>query len=114
MPREVHRGQLEEGAARRHLHDGPTPLSDKHCFSLPGCSMPLGMESRGIPDQRISASSYSTTVFSSWSPSQARLNLQGRTNAWRPKVAHAGRPQAGSRGDASRQAGCSLRLLAKA
>ncbi|KFU89190.1 Coagulation factor VIII, partial [Chaetura pelagica] len=52
---------------------------------LNSCSMPLGMESRGIPDQRISASSYSTNVFSSWSPSQARLNLQGRTNAWRPK-----------------------------
>ncbi|KAM6323128.1 coagulation factor VIII [Podargus strigoides] len=52
---------------------------------LNSCSMPLGMENRGIPDQRISASSYSTSVFSSWSPSHARLNLQGRTNAWRPK-----------------------------
>ncbi|KFQ72067.1 Coagulation factor VIII [Phaethon lepturus] len=52
---------------------------------LNSCSMPLGMENRGIPDQRISASSYSSNVFSSWSPSQARLNLQGRTNAWRPK-----------------------------
>ncbi|XP_010078357.1 PREDICTED: coagulation factor VIII-like, partial [Pterocles gutturalis] len=52
---------------------------------LNSCSMPLGMENRGIPDQRVSASSYSTNVFSSWSPSQARLNLQGRTNAWRPK-----------------------------
>ncbi|XP_009887607.1 PREDICTED: coagulation factor VIII, partial [Charadrius vociferus] len=52
---------------------------------LNSCSMPLGMENRRIPDQRISASSYSTNVFSSWSPSQARLNLQGRTNAWRPK-----------------------------
>ncbi|XP_021262077.1 coagulation factor VIII isoform X1 [Numida meleagris] len=52
---------------------------------LNSCSMPLGMESKGIPDQRISASSYSTNIFNSWSPSQARLNLQGRTNAWRPK-----------------------------
>ncbi|KAK2528910.1 F8 [Columba guinea] len=52
---------------------------------LNSCSMPLGMEDRGIPDQRISASSYSTSVFSSWSPSHARLNLQGRTNAWRPE-----------------------------
>uniref|UniRef100_A0A8C3D204 F5/8 type C domain-containing protein n=1 Tax=Cairina moschata TaxID=8855 RepID=A0A8C3D204_CAIMO len=52
---------------------------------LNSCSMPLGMESRGIPDQRISASSHSTNVFSTWSPSQARLNLQGRTNAWRPQ-----------------------------
>ncbi|NXV82734.1 FA8 factor, partial [Atlantisia rogersi] len=52
---------------------------------LNSCSIPLGMENRGIPDQRISASSYSTSVFSSWAPSQARLNLNGRTNAWRPK-----------------------------
>ncbi|EOB03456.1 Coagulation factor VIII, partial [Anas platyrhynchos] len=52
---------------------------------LNSCSMPLGMESRRIPDQRISASSHSTNVFSTWSPSQARLNLQGRTNAWRPQ-----------------------------
>ncbi|XP_054071569.1 coagulation factor VIII isoform X1 [Rissa tridactyla] len=52
---------------------------------LNSCSMPLGMENRRIPDQRISASSCSSNVFSSWSPSQARLNLQGRTNAWRPK-----------------------------
>ncbi|NXJ67313.1 FA8 factor, partial [Rostratula benghalensis] len=52
---------------------------------LNSCSMPLGMENRGIPDQRISASSSSINVFSNWSPSQARLNLQGRTNAWRPK-----------------------------
>uniref|UniRef100_A0A8C6YPC6 F5/8 type C domain-containing protein n=1 Tax=Nothoprocta perdicaria TaxID=30464 RepID=A0A8C6YPC6_NOTPE len=54
---------------------------------LNSCSMPLGMEDGRIPDQRISASSYSTSVLSSWSPSQARLNRQGRTNAWRPKVA---------------------------
>uniref|UniRef100_A0A803YP35 ferroxidase n=1 Tax=Meleagris gallopavo TaxID=9103 RepID=A0A803YP35_MELGA len=55
---------------------------------LNSCSMALGMESKGIPDQRISASSYSSNIFSSWSPSQARLNLQGRSNAWRPEVAH--------------------------
>uniref|UniRef100_A0A669PRN5 ferroxidase n=1 Tax=Phasianus colchicus TaxID=9054 RepID=A0A669PRN5_PHACC len=55
---------------------------------LNSCSMPLGMESKGIPDQRISASSYSSNIFSSWSPSQARLNLQGRTNAWRPEVSN--------------------------
>ncbi|NXF87579.1 FA8 factor, partial [Eubucco bourcierii] len=52
---------------------------------LNSCSMPLGMENRGIPDERISASSYSSNVFSSWSPSHGRLHLQGRTNAWRPK-----------------------------
>uniref|UniRef100_A0A803YPX8 ferroxidase n=1 Tax=Meleagris gallopavo TaxID=9103 RepID=A0A803YPX8_MELGA len=55
---------------------------------LNSCSMALGMESKGIPDQRISASSYSSNIFSSWSPSQARLNLQGRSNAWRPEVSN--------------------------
>uniref|UniRef100_K7GFX4 ferroxidase n=1 Tax=Pelodiscus sinensis TaxID=13735 RepID=K7GFX4_PELSI len=53
---------------------------------LNSCSMPLGMENKGISNQQISASSHSTTVFSSWAPSQARLNLQERTNAWKPKV----------------------------
>ncbi|XP_069724170.1 coagulation factor VIII isoform X2 [Phaenicophaeus curvirostris] len=52
---------------------------------LNSCSIPLGMENRGIPDQRISASSYISNPFSNWSPSRARLNLQGRTNAWRPQ-----------------------------
>ncbi|XP_062358841.1 coagulation factor VIII isoform X1 [Cinclus cinclus] len=52
---------------------------------LNSCSMPLGMENRGIPDEHISASSHSANVFSKWTPALARLNLQGRTNAWRPK-----------------------------
>ncbi|XP_039573365.1 coagulation factor VIII isoform X3 [Passer montanus] len=52
---------------------------------LNSCSMPLGMENRGIPDEHISASSHSANVFSRWTPALARLNLQGRTNAWRPK-----------------------------
>ncbi|XP_077000896.1 coagulation factor VIII isoform X4 [Tamandua tetradactyla] len=53
---------------------------------LNSCSMPLGMESKTISDSQITASSYSTNMFATWSPSQARLHLQGRTNAWRPQV----------------------------
>ncbi|KAG8521362.1 LOW QUALITY PROTEIN: Coagulation factor VIII, partial [Galemys pyrenaicus] len=53
---------------------------------LNSCSMPLGMESRAISDTQISASSYLKNAFAAWSPSQARLHLQGRTNAWRPQV----------------------------
>ncbi|NXR73650.1 FA8 factor, partial [Pycnonotus jocosus] len=52
---------------------------------LNSCSMPLGMENRGIPDEHISASSHSANIFSRWTPALARLNLQGRINAWRPK-----------------------------
>ncbi|KAJ7310271.1 hypothetical protein JRQ81_007171 [Phrynocephalus forsythii] len=51
---------------------------------LNSCSIPLGMESKGIANQQISASSYIDTVFATWSPFQARLNQNGRTNAWRP------------------------------
>ncbi|CAN8188416.1 unnamed protein product [Coccothraustes coccothraustes] len=52
---------------------------------LNSCSMALGMENRGIPDEHISASSHSANIFSRWRPALARLNLQGRTNAWRPQ-----------------------------
>ncbi|KAM6143150.1 coagulation factor VIII isoform 2-T2 [Erethizon dorsatum] len=53
---------------------------------LNSCSIPLGMESKLISDAQITASSYFTNRFATWSPSQARLHLQGRTNAWRPQV----------------------------
>ncbi|XP_053435824.1 coagulation factor VIII isoform X1 [Nycticebus coucang] len=53
---------------------------------LNSCSMPLGMESKEISDSQITASSYLTNMFATWAPSQARLHLQGRTNAWRPQV----------------------------
>nr|ATD13233.1 CO-cFVIII-BDD [synthetic construct] len=50
------------------------------------CSMPLGMESKAISDAQITASSYLSSMLATWSPSQARLHLQGRTNAWRPQA----------------------------
>ncbi|XP_054853023.1 coagulation factor VIII [Eublepharis macularius] len=53
---------------------------------LNSCSMPLGMESKAIFNQQISASSYIDNVVSSWPPFLARLNMQGRNNAWRPKT----------------------------
>ncbi|KAI4555009.1 hypothetical protein MJG53_021243, partial [Ovis ammon polii x Ovis aries] len=53
---------------------------------LNSCNMPLGMENKAISDTQITASSHLSNMFATWSPSQARLNLQGRTNAWRPQV----------------------------
>uniref|UniRef100_A0A452RPV7 Coagulation factor VIII n=1 Tax=Ursus americanus TaxID=9643 RepID=A0A452RPV7_URSAM len=53
---------------------------------LNSCSMPLGMENKAISDAQITASSYLNSMFATWSPSQARLHLQGRTNAWRPQA----------------------------
>ncbi|XP_069842671.1 coagulation factor VIII [Dendropsophus ebraccatus] len=53
---------------------------------LTSCSLPLGMQSGAISSYHISASSYSHSIFSSWAPNLARLNLRGRVNAWRPKA----------------------------
>ncbi|XP_019571636.2 coagulation factor VIII [Rhinolophus sinicus] len=53
---------------------------------LNSCSIPLGMENKAISDAQITASSYLNNMFATWSPSQARLHLQGRTNAWRPQA----------------------------
>ncbi|XP_074064307.1 coagulation factor VIII isoform X2 [Macrotis lagotis] len=52
---------------------------------LDSCSLPLGMENRGISDAQLTASSHKANVFATWAPSQARLNLEGRSNAWRPQ-----------------------------
>ncbi|XP_064182093.1 coagulation factor VIII [Anguilla rostrata] len=53
---------------------------------LNSCSTPMGMEKMRIPNQSISASSFLQTWFLTWSPSLARLNLDGNANAWRPKT----------------------------
>ncbi|XP_068919849.1 coagulation factor VIII [Petaurus breviceps papuanus] len=52
---------------------------------LDSCSLPLGMENRSISDAQVTASSHKVNVFANWAPSQARLNLEGRINAWRPR-----------------------------
>uniref|UniRef100_A0A8C7DQ53 Milk fat globule EGF and factor V/VIII domain containing b n=1 Tax=Oncorhynchus kisutch TaxID=8019 RepID=A0A8C7DQ53_ONCKI len=52
---------------------------------LNGCSAPLGMKSRLLADRQISASSVYRTwgieAFT-WQPHYARLDKQGKTNAW--------------------------------
>lgn len=54
---------------------------------LNGCSEPLGMKSRLISDSQLSASSSHRTwgldAFT-WLPQYARLDKQGKTNAWSP------------------------------
>ncbi|XP_062261332.1 EGF-like repeat and discoidin I-like domain-containing protein 3 isoform X1 [Platichthys flesus] len=52
-----------------------------------GCSEPRGMKSRLISDEQLSASSsYSTWGIDTftWHPQYARLDKQGKTNAWSP------------------------------
>uniref|UniRef100_A0A6I8P7S7 Coagulation factor V n=1 Tax=Ornithorhynchus anatinus TaxID=9258 RepID=A0A6I8P7S7_ORNAN len=51
-----------------------------------GCSTPLGMESKKIAKAQITASSFKTSWWgTAWEPSCARLNEQGRVNAWQAK-----------------------------
>ncbi|XP_054569309.1 lactadherin isoform X3 [Eptesicus fuscus] len=55
------------------------------CELNAGCDEPLGMKDRVIPDQQITASSiYKTWGLSSfsWYPHYARLDQQGKFNAW--------------------------------
>lgn len=52
-----------------------------------GCSEPLGMKSRLVSDSQLSASSsYRTWGIDTftWHPQFARLDKQGKTNAWSP------------------------------
>lgn len=53
--------------------------------TTPGCSEPMGMKSRLVTDRQITASSTFRTwgieAFT-WLPHYARLDKQGKTNAW--------------------------------
>lgn len=56
-------------------------------FLSTGCSTPLGVESGKIEDAQITASSFKKSWWGDyWEPSRARLNAQGRVNAWQAKV----------------------------
>nr|XP_045733460.1 coagulation factor V [Mirounga angustirostris] len=52
-----------------------------------GCSTPLGMESGKIENKQITASSFKKSWWGDyWEPFLARLNAQGRVNAWQAKA----------------------------
>nr|XP_015100590.1 coagulation factor V isoform X1 [Vicugna pacos] len=52
-----------------------------------GCSTPLGMESGKIENNQITASSFRKSWWGDyWEPFRARLNAQGRVNAWQAKA----------------------------
>ncbi|XP_030890818.1 coagulation factor V [Leptonychotes weddellii] len=52
-----------------------------------GCSTPLGMESGKIENKQITASSFKKSWWGDyWEPFCARLNAQGRVNAWQAKA----------------------------
>ncbi|CAB1319384.1 unnamed protein product [Coregonus sp. 'balchen'] len=57
----------------------------RNYFVSPGCSEPMGMKSGHIQDYQITASSLFRTLnmdMFTWEPSKARLDKQGKVNAW--------------------------------
>lgn len=60
-------------------------LSDRTPLWLAGCAEPLGLKDNTIPNKQITASSFYRTwglsAFS-WYPFYARLDNQGKFNAW--------------------------------
>uniref|UniRef100_A0A672TKH8 Coagulation factor V n=1 Tax=Strigops habroptila TaxID=2489341 RepID=A0A672TKH8_STRHB len=67
-------------------YNRPTLRMELLGCELDGCSLPLGMENREIKNTQITASSVKTSWFNTWDPSLARLNQEGRMNAWRAKL----------------------------
>uniref|UniRef100_A0A8C3T5L0 F5/8 type C domain-containing protein n=1 Tax=Chelydra serpentina TaxID=8475 RepID=A0A8C3T5L0_CHESE len=63
-------------------YNRPTLRMELLGCEVEGCSLPLGMENGEIKNAQITASSYKKSWYSSWESSLARLNQQGRTNAW--------------------------------
>uniref|UniRef100_G1PBL7 Coagulation factor V n=1 Tax=Myotis lucifugus TaxID=59463 RepID=G1PBL7_MYOLU len=70
----------------RFYHRPALRLELQGC-EINGCSTPLGMESGKIEDAQITASSFKKSWWRDyWEPSRARLNAQGRVNAWQAKA----------------------------
>ncbi|XP_043556810.1 coagulation factor V [Chiloscyllium plagiosum] len=61
----------------------PTLRMELYGCEIDFCSQPLGMKNENIEDYQITASSYLSSWWGSWKPSLARLDLEGRINAWR-------------------------------
>ncbi|TFJ97096.1 Coagulation factor V [Platysternon megacephalum] len=66
-------------------YNRPTLRMELLGCEVEGCSLPLGMENGEIKNAQITASSYKKSWYNSWAPSLARLNQQGRINAWQAK-----------------------------
>ncbi|XP_043857785.1 coagulation factor V isoform X3 [Dromiciops gliroides] len=69
-----------------HSYNRPTLRLELLGCEVQGCSTPLGMESLKIGNNQITASSIKKSWLGGyWSPFYARLNAQGRVNAWQAK-----------------------------
>ncbi|OPJ66660.1 coagulation factor V [Patagioenas fasciata monilis] len=67
-------------------YNRPTLRMELLGCEVDGCSLPLGMENGEIKNNQITASSVKTSWFNTWDPSLARLNQEGKINAWRAKL----------------------------
>nr|XP_008523772.1 PREDICTED: coagulation factor V [Equus przewalskii] len=90
----IKENQFDPPIVARYIRISPTRCNNKPALRLElqgcevnGCSTPLGMESGKIGNKQITASSFKKSWWGDyWEPFYARLNAQGRVNAWQAKA----------------------------
>ncbi|XP_057584109.1 coagulation factor V [Hippopotamus amphibius kiboko] len=90
----IKENQFDPPIVARYIRISPTKSYNKPALRLElqgckvnGCSTPLGMESGKIENKQITASSFKKSWWGDyWEPFLARLNAQGRVNAWQAKA----------------------------
>ncbi|XP_070624220.1 coagulation factor V isoform X1 [Bos indicus] len=90
----IKENQIDPPVVARYIRISPTGSYNKPALRLElqgcevnGCSTPLGMESGKIENKQITASSFKKSWWGNyWEPFLARLNAQGRVNAWQAKA----------------------------
>ncbi|XP_043341491.1 coagulation factor V [Cervus canadensis] len=90
----IKENHIDPPVVARYIRISPTGSYNKPALRLElqgcevnGCSTPLGMESGKIEDKQITASSFKKSWWGNyWQPFLARLNAQGRVNAWQAKA----------------------------
>ncbi|XP_058898134.1 coagulation factor V isoform X1 [Kogia breviceps] len=90
----IKENQFDPPVVARYIRISPTKSYNKPALRLElqgcevnGCSTPLGMESGKIENKQITASSFKKSWWGDyWEPFLARLNAQGRVNAWQAKA----------------------------
>uniref|UniRef100_A0A8C6CT12 Coagulation factor V n=1 Tax=Moschus moschiferus TaxID=68415 RepID=A0A8C6CT12_MOSMO len=90
----VKENQIDPPVVARYIRISPTRSYNKPALRLElqgcevnGCSTPLGMENGKIENKQITASSFKKSWWGNyWEPFLARLNAQGRVNAWQAKA----------------------------
>lgn len=90
----IKENRLDPPIVARYIRIHPTKSYNRPTLRLElqgcevnGCSTPLGLEDGRIQNKQITASSFKKSWWGDyWEPSLARLNAQGRVNAWQAKA----------------------------